>query len=209
MARAAASASAAGENRVGKEPSSTARESDITKKAHCQDMAAEGVRAARSQAHRATRSTARASSGDSKPGVFFCARVQNTMAAAKTSGPSGAPREASSPPRLRKRHHPLPTCAATRENAAAGASSPRLWRGRRTRLPPIPRGDGPHRLPNRRQRAATANAIRDRCCARRRTCARGTAHRRHRRARPNAPPRRQRGGSCSGARSFLRKQRAS
>ena len=52
MARAAASASAAGENRVGKEPSSIARESDITKKAHCQDMAAEGVRAARSQAHR-------------------------------------------------------------------------------------------------------------------------------------------------------------
>ena len=124
MARAAASASAAGENRVGKEPSSTARESDITKKAHCQVMAAEGVRAARSQAHRATRSTARASSGDAKPGVFFCARAQNTMAAAKTSGPSGAPREASSPHASARGITPLPICAATRENAAAGAIEP-------------------------------------------------------------------------------------
>ena len=108
MARAAASVSAAGKKRVGKEPSSTARESDITKKAHCQDMASEGVRAARSQAHRATRSTARASSDDAKPGAFFCASARSAKAAAMTSGSSVASRDASLPHASARGITPLP-----------------------------------------------------------------------------------------------------
>lgn len=160
MARAAASASAAGENRVGKDPSSTARESDITKKAHCQDMAAEGVRAARSQTPQGDALDCACVLGRREAGVFFCARAQNAMAAAKTSGRRARrakrarptpPQEASPPCQY------VPRRGKTRQRERSG---PRLWRGRRTRLPPIPRGDGPRRLPNRRQRAATANAIR-------------------------------------------------